>query len=294
MNGRQLQAGDHLFWPMTVKMTSSSERIPAERASRPKMELDGIGKDFFVNGNALPVLRDVDLRVCEGEFVSLIGPSGCGKSTLLNIITGLEEPTKGDMRTDGQKTARRLGAIGYMHQKDLLLPWRTVLDNAILGLELQGRPKVEARDRALELMDSFGLKGFEKSYPSLLSGGMRQRVAFLRTVLADHEVILLDEPFGALDALTRANMQEWLLQLWDSWGKTVILVTHDVEEAVLLSDRVYVFTARPGRIKMVLSVDLPRPRRYEMVTEETFVNMKAKVIAALREENPRKAVVNEV
>jgi len=279
---------------MTVKMTSSSERIPAELASRPKIELDGIGKDFFVNGNAMPVLRDVDLRVCEGEFVSLIGPSGCGKSTLLNIITGLEEPTKGDIRTDGQKTARRLGAIGYMHQKDLLLPWRTVLDNAILGLELQGKPRAQARGRALELMDFFGLKGFEKSYPSLLSGGMRQRVALLRTVLANHEVILLDEPFGALDALTRANMQEWLLQLWDSWGKTVILVTHDVEEAVLLSDKVYVFTARPGRIKMVLLVDLPRPRRYEMVTEDTFVSMKAKVIAALREENPRKAVVNEV
>ena len=256
------------------------------------MELDGIGKDFLVNGNALPVLRDVDLSVREGEFVSLIGPSGCGKSTLLNIIAGLEEPTKGDMRTDGQKADRRLGAIGYMHQKDLLLPWRTVLDNAILGLELQGKPRAQARERALELMDSFGLKGFEKSYPSLLSGGMRQRVAFLRTVLADHEIILLDEPFGALDALTRANMQEWLLELWESWGKTVVMVTHDVEEAVLLSDRVYVFTARPGRIKMVLSVDLPRPRRYEMVTEESFVSMKARVIAALRGDNKRSGIAD--
>ena len=292
-----------MFWPTTVKMTSSPERIPAEVFSRSnteprpkpslKLALDGIGKDFFVNGSALPVLRDVDLSVREGEFVSLIGPSGCGKSTLLNIIAGLEEPTKGDMHIDGQKAARRLGAIGYMHQKDLLLPWRTVLDNAILGMELQGKSRSQARGRALDLMDSFGLKGFEKSYPSLLSGGMRQRVAFLRTVLADHEVILLDEPFGALDALTRANMQEWLLELWESWGKTVVMVTHDVEEAVLLSDRVYVFTPRPGRIKMVLSVDLPRPRRYEMVTEETFVKMKAKVIAALREENPRNRIADE-
>jgi ABC-type nitrate/sulfonate/bicarbonate transport system ATPase subunit len=134
-------------------------------------------------------------------------------------------------------------------------------------------------------MESFGLKGFERSYPSILSGGMRQRAAFLRTVLADREVILLDEPFGALDAMTRANMQEWLLQLWESWEKTVIMVTHDVEEAVLLSDRVYVLTARPGRVKMVLPVDLPRPRRYEMVTEEAFVKMKAKVLAALREDD---------
>ena len=268
-------------------MTSRSEHIPDEAGSRPKIELEGIHKTFFVNGNALPVLQGVDLRVYQGEFVSLIGPSGCGKSTLLNIIAGLEEPTRGAIRTDGRPAARRLGAIGYMHQKDLLLPWRTVLDNAILGLELRGEPKTQARRRALEVMDSFGLKGFEKSYPSLLSGGMRQRAAFLRTVLADREVILLDEPFGALDALTRANMQEWLLRLWESWGKTVVLVTHDVEEAVLLSDRVYVLTARPGRVKMVLPVDLPRPRRYEMVTEETFVKMKAQVIAVLREEGSR-------
>jgi ABC-type nitrate/sulfonate/bicarbonate transport system ATPase subunit len=271
-------------------MTSRSDHLLHEAGSRPKIELEGIGKTFFVGGNALPVLQGIDLRVYKGEFVSLIGPSGCGKSTLLNIIAGLEEPTSGAIRIlqpKDQQAARRLGAIGYMHQKDLLLPWRTVLDNAILGLELRGEPRAQARRRALEVMDSFGLKGFERSYPFLLSGGMRQRAAFLRTVLADHQVILLDEPFGALDALTRANMQEWLLQLWESWEKTVVLVTHDVEEAVLLSDRVYVLTARPGSVKMVLSVDLPRPRRYEMVTEEAFVRMKAKVMAALREEGGR-------
>ncbi|MFH1560273.1 MAG: ABC transporter ATP-binding protein [Chloroflexota bacterium] len=268
-------------------MTSRSDYLLDEAGSRPKIELEGIGETFFVNGKALPVLQEIDLRVYKGEFVSLIGPSGCGKSTLLNIIAGLEEPTRGAIRSNGQQATRRLGAIGYMHQKDLLLPWRTVLDNAILGLEIQGERRPQARRRALEVMESFGLKGFEKSYPSLLSGGMRQRAAFLRTVLADHEVILLDEPFGALDALTRANMQEWLLQLWESWGKTVVLVTHDVEEAVLLSDRVYVLTARPGRVKMVLPVNLPRPRRYEMITEEAFIKMKAQVMAALREEGSR-------
>ena len=250
------------------------------------VSLDNVTKHYKIVDDAdIVALSDVSLEIRDKEFISLIGPSGCGKSTLLNIIAGLEEPTKGDIRTDGHKAEQRLGAIGYMHQKDLLLPWRTVLDNAILGLELQGKPKSQIRMRALELMDSFGLKGFEKSYPSLLSGGMRQRVAFLRTVLADREIILLDEPFGALDALTRANMQEWLLQLWEPWGKTVILVTHDVEEAVLLSDRVYVFTARPGRVKMTLSVDMPRPRHYKMVTEEAFVKMKAAILAALRESN---------
>ena len=268
-------------------MTSRSDYLLDGAGSRPKIELEGIGQTFFLNGSALPVLQDIDLRVYRGEFVSLIGPSGCGKSTLLNIIAGLEEPTVGVISSEGQQATRRLGAIGYMHQKDLLLPWRTVLDNAILGLELQGEPRFQARGRAMEVMESFGLKGFEKSYPSLLSGGMRQRAAFLRTVLADRDVILLDEPFGALDALTRANMQEWLLRLWESWEKTVVLVTHDVEEAVLLSDRVYVLTARPGRVKMVLPVDLLRPRRYEMVTEEVFVRMKAKVIAALREDDER-------
>ena len=275
------------FRPVSVETTPGSDNLAGDAASPPMIELEGIGETFFVNGRALPVLQDIELRVYKGEFVSLIGPSGCGKSTLLNIIAGLEEPTVGVIRSGGQRPARRLGAIGYMHQKDLLLPWRTVLDNAILGLELQGKPRAQSRRRALEVMESFGLSGFERSYPSILSGGMRQRAAFLRTVLADREVILLDEPFGALDALTRASMQEWLLQLWESWEKTVIMVTHDVEEAVLLSDRVYVLTACPGRVKMVLPVELPRPRRYEMVTEEAFVKTKARVMAALREESSR-------
>ena len=274
-------------------MTAGTGHVQDGTSDCPKIELEGIGETFFVHGSPLPVLQDIDLRVYKGEFVSLIGPSGCGKSTLLNIIAGLLEPTQGVLRTDGQESARRLGVVGYMHQKDLLLPWRTVLDNAILGLELQGVRRSEARRQALELTESFGLTGFERSYPSLLSGGMRQRAAFLRTVLANQDIILLDEPFGALDALTRANMQEWLLQLWESWQKTVVLVTHDVEEAILLSDRVYVLTARPGTVKMVLTVELPRPRRYDMVTEDTFVRMKARVMATLRAEDPGVALGDE-
>ncbi len=265
-------------------MTNGQERRPVDAASPLKIELDGVGQDFFLRGDPLPVLRGVDLRVHAGEFVSIIGPSGCGKSTLLNLIAGLEEPSQGRILVDGRQVSRRLGTVGYMLQKDLLLPWRSVLDNALLGPELMGKSRSQARSSATALMGPFGLEGFEKSYPAHLSGGMRQRVAFLRTVLADQDVMLLDEPFGALDALTRAGMQEWLLGLWESWNKTVVLVTHDVEEAVLLSDRVYVLTPRPGSVKTAFTVDLPRPRRYEMVTEASFVEIKAQALAALRED----------
>jgi ABC-type nitrate/sulfonate/bicarbonate transport system ATPase subunit len=220
-----------------------------------------------------------------GEFISIIGPSGCGKSTLLNIIAGLDDADGGMVEMESDASSVRLGRIGYMQQKDLLLPWRSVIDNTILGLELHGHTKKEARQRAFDLVEIFGLKGFEKQYPFALSGGMRQRAAFLRTMLLDQDVILLDEPFGALDALTRVQMQEWLLELWDSLRKTIILITHDVDEAILLSDRVYVLTARPGRVKMVLDIGLPRPRNYELVTTYAFMELKSMLLANLYEES---------
>ena len=190
---------------------------------------------------------------------------------------------------EGDATSVRLGSIGYMQQKDLLMPWRSVLDNTILGLELHGLTKKEARQRALDLVETFGLKGFERQYPFALSGGMRQRAAFLRTMLLDQDVILLDEPFGALDALTRVQMQEWLLELWESLRKTIILITHDVDEAILLSDRVYVLTARPGRVKMVLDIGLPRPRSYQSVTTSAFMELKSMLLATLHEESSRQS-----
>ena len=248
-----------------------------------KIRAQSISKSYSIDGQRVPVLSGIDLSVGAGEFVSIIGPSGCGKSTLLNIIAGLEEPDSGVVELEGDPSNRRLGQIGYMQQKDLLLPWRTVLDNATLGLELRGMSRREARQKAMDLSQEFGLKGFENQYPFALSGGMRQRAAFLRTMLLDQDVILLDEPFGALDALTRVQMQEWLLDLWASLGRTIILITHDVEEALLVSDRVYVLTARPGRITMVLDVDLPRPRSYEQVTQPEFGELKARLLAPLRE-----------
>ncbi|MBI4298347.1 MAG: ABC transporter ATP-binding protein [Chloroflexi bacterium] len=249
-----------------------------------KLQLEGIGKTFLTDGKALSVLEDVHFYAAEGEFVSIIGPSGCGKSTLLNIVAGLEEPTMGTVWLGATSAKTRLGVVGYMHQKDLLLPWRTVLENAVLGLEIQRVPHSEALLRAGELIGTFGLQGFEGSYPGALSGGMRQRAAFLRTVLADQPLLLLDEPFGALDALTRSRMQEWLLKVWGLWRKMIILVTHDVEEALLLSDRVYVMTARPGKVKLVLNVSIPWPRSYQVVADDTFIKMKSQLLASLREE----------
>ena len=256
---------------------------------KPKIRADSIYKSYAVDGRREPVLAGVSLTVNPGEFVSIIGPSGCGKSTLLNIIAGLDQPDAGtvelDEELDGRPVSDRLGRIGYMQQKDLLLPWRTVLDNAALGLELQGIPRRQARRRALELTELFGLKGFEYQYPFALSGGMRQRAAFLRTMMLDQGVMLLDEPFGALDALTRIQMQEWLMDLWRNLRKTIILITHDVDEAILLSDRVYVLTARPGRTKMIIDVDLPRPRSYQLVTELPFTQLKGELLTSLREES---------
>lgn len=246
-----------------------------------RLELRGVSKTFTVRGE-VQALDSIDLAVADGEFVSIVGPSGCGKSTLLNIIAGLEQPTAGEVLLDGAQASERLGRTAYMHQKDLLLPWRTVLDNAALALEVAGTRRDEARARVAALIDRFGLSGFERSYPATLSGGMRQRAAFLRTVLTERQLILLDEPFGALDALTRADMQEWLLGLWEELGRTIVFITHDVEEAVLLSDRVLVMSPRPGRMVVDLPVDLPRPRHYEMVTSNEFVRFKSRLLSALR------------
>ena len=245
----------------------------------------GLGKTFQGRRGPVPALRAVNLSVRDGEFVSIIGPSGCGKSTLFNIISGVQVQDEGRLFIDGEERAGDVGRVGYMPQKDLLLPWRSVLDNVILGMEVAGVPRPQARVEAQPLIDDFGLRGFEASYPYVLSGGMRQRAAFLRTVLFRKDILLLDEPFGALDALTRASMHEWLLGIWAKLGQTILFVTHDVEEAVLLSDRVYVMTARPGRVKAEVRIDLPRPRHYDLVADQHFLSHKLELLRVLREEH---------
>lgn len=205
-----------------------------------------------------------------GEFVTVIGASGSGKSTLFNLCVGLLEPDEGSIVIDGAVPRSRLGMLGYMPQRDLLLPWRSVLDNVLLPQDIKGVSRKESRQKALEMFQRFGLESFEHDYPSSLSGGMRQRTALLRTWLTGCETLLLDEPFGALDALTRKELQDWLLRVWREFGRTVVFITHDVEEAVYLADRVIVLSARPGTVKRELRVNLPRPRRQRMVAEPGF------------------------
>jgi ABC-type nitrate/sulfonate/bicarbonate transport system ATPase subunit len=230
-------------------------------------------------------LADVSIELREREFVSLVGPSGCGKSTLLALLAGLLEPTAGRIALDGRELeGGLLGRVGYMPQRDLLMEWRTTLGNATLGLELAGVGRAAARRRALAEVERFGLAGFEDRRPSALSGGMRQRVALLRTFLAGRDVLVLDEPFGALDALTREAMREWLLGVWEADRKTILLVTHDVEEAVFLSDRVYVMSGRPGRVRDVVEVGLRRPRTLELTATAEFAAVREHLLAPLREE----------
>ena len=239
---------------------------------------------------ALQVLHDISFAVAEGEFVSLVGSSGCGKSTLLRLLAGLDEPVSGVVNIAGVAPGKLLGATGYMPQRDLLMPWRSVLDNTTVALEFAGVARHEARARARALLPTFGLEEFASAHPSTLSGGMRQRASLLRTVLAGRQLLLLDEPFGALDAITRSDLQEWLAGVVAQLGATVILVTHDLEEAAFLSDRVYVMTDRPGRIAAALPVPLPRPRAYDAIAGTAFSEVRLALIAALREARGQRAL----
>ena len=244
-----------------------------------KLVLDDLHKSY---PGPLPVLDGVALDVAPGEFVSVIGPSGCGKSTLFNVIAGLERPDAGRVLVDGADTTGRVDPFAYMPQRDLLFPWRTVLDNTTLGLEVAGMSRRAARDRARSLFAPFGLAGFESARPHELSGGMRQRAALLRTVVQDRSVLLLDEPFGALDSLTRTDMQTWLEDVRARFGWTVLMITHDIREAVFLSDRVIVLGPRPTRVRREVVVDLPRPRRVELITSVRFAELEEELLAALR------------
>jgi ABC-type nitrate/sulfonate/bicarbonate transport system ATPase subunit len=236
---------------------------------------------FSAPGDEIAALTPVSFEIAEGRFVSVIGPSGCGKSTLFNVIAGLQPPTSGAVLIDGEDATGMIGRVGYMLQKDLLLPWRTVIDNVVLGMEIKGITRQRARATARPYLARYGLGGFEDRYPRELSGGMRQRAALLRTLLLDTDIVLLDEPFGALDAQTRTTMQEWLLQLWTDFGKTVVFITHDVEEAVYLSDEILVMSARPGRIVDRLAVPLARPRPRSVVNTSDFIALKEQCLTYL-------------
>ena len=259
--------------------------IDSPAALAPAMlALRNVGKTF----GAMQVLGPVDLAIQPGEFVTLVGPSGCGKSTLFNIVAGLLDVDRGSavsLRGKPSSAREMLGQVSFMPQRDLLLPWRTVIDNAILAIEIEGMPRAEARRRAAAMLPEFGLAGFGAQYPHQLSGGMRQRVALMRTFLFERDLMLLDEPFGALDALTRIMMQRWLLDVWQRHRRTVLFITHDVDEAIFLGDRVLVMSARPGRIKLAAPVDLPRPRAPGLLTTAPFVDLKRRLLDAIEEES---------
>ena len=252
----------------------------------PIINIKNLTKSFFdiLTNDYTVILNDIDFHINEGEFVSLIGPSGCGKSTLLNIISGLENPDRGEITITNIDVDNRLGELSYMQQKDLLLPWKTVLGNSILGLEILNKDKSLSEQKALALMDTFGLKGYENYFPNQISGGMRQRASFLRTILTDKKILLLDEPFSSLDSITRLQMQQWLLELWRKFNKTILLVTHDIDEAIFLSDRIYVMKSHLSTSINVIKVDLLRPRNREVVLEQSFLNIKKQILPMLGNE----------
>ncbi|MEH7353571.1 ABC transporter ATP-binding protein [Neobacillus drentensis] len=229
-----------------------------------------------------PIFQKISMNVNEGEFVSVIGASGSGKSTLFKLITGLLEPDKGEIKINGENVGNRLGRVGYMPQQNLLLPWRTVLDNVALPLEIMKENSQKKIPEIREWLTRFGLADVEKAYPDELSGGMRQRVAFLRTIMTGKKLLLLDEPFGALDSLTKRNMHSWLLGLWGELQKTVLFITHDLEEAILLSDRIYLL----GRESLKeIHVSLPRPRNPEIIYQSEFVTMRRELERLIQNEN---------
>lgn len=248
------------------------------------LHVDNVSKRFGSGAARVSAIEGVSFDVRAGAFLSILGPSGCGKSTLFNLIAGLMQPSEGDVTIDGASVIMKPGQVGYMLQKDLLLPWRTIEENIILGRTLRGAPRKAAALEAAPLIERCGIAGFERCRPHQLSGGMRQRAALLRTLLTGKDVLLLDEPFGALDAITRLQLQMLLTDVWQEMQKTILFVTHDVDEALLLSDEILLLSARPGRVLRRFAVDLPRPRAPEMLADHNVAALKADIMSMLWKE----------
>jgi NitT/TauT family transport system ATP-binding protein len=254
------------------------------------IEIAGVWKEFAKGERRVLALQDIDLRVAPSEFAAILGPSGCGKSTLLNMVAGFDLPTRGTVRAGGEEILQPSPKRAVVFQEPALFPWLSVIENVVFGPKTQGQPAGEYRARAAQIIEQVGLKGFEASYPAELSGGMRQRVGIARVLIMQPQVLLMDEPFGSLDAQTRSLMQELLLEVWERHHQTVLFITHDIEEALLLADRVCVMTARPGRIKKSIKVNIPRPRALEVTTSPEFNDLRREVLALIREESQRAAI----
>ena len=241
----------------------------ARTADADRIDVRGLSKSFQLAGTAIEAVRDVSFGIRPGEFVALLGPSGSGKSTILNMIATLIKPSSGQILIDGQPVVagKATPGVGYVFQRDTLFPWRTVADNVGYGLQLAGVSDAERRERVATCIAQAGLQGFENAYPSALSGGMRQRAALMRTLVVEPQILLMDEPFGALDTHTKIDMHDVLLRIWDREQQTVLFVTHDLGEALTLADRIILFSARPGQIKDMFEVDFARPRDAVKVRE---------------------------
>jgi NitT/TauT family transport system ATP-binding protein len=254
------------------------------------IELDSVWKEFAKGERRVLALEDISLNVAEREFVAILGPSGCGKSTLLNMVAGFDRPTRGAVRVAGEEVVDPSPRRCVVFQEPALFPWFSVMENVVFGPKTQGQKAADYRSRATQIIEQVGLRGFEDSYPAELSGGMRQRVGIARVLIMQPQVLLMDEPFGSLDAQTRMLMQELLLRVWERHHQTVLFITHDIEEALLLADRVCVMTARPGRIKKNIDVRIPRPRAIEVTTSPEFNALRREVLALIREESEQAAM----
>jgi NitT/TauT family transport system ATP-binding protein len=250
---------------------------PAAERRRPIIELQGVSKTYRTRDGDIPSLRPIDFTVGEGEFVVIVGPSGCGKTTLLKMLAGLLTPSGGEVRIEGKSITKPHSNIGIVFQTALLLPWRSVFSNVMMPVEVKGLPRAAYAQRARDLLRLTGLQGFETKYPWQLSGGMQQRVAICRALVHDPKLMLMDEPFGALDAMTREKMNVELQRIQGETGKTVLLITHSIPEAVFLADRVMVMNARPGNIAAVYDIPLPRPRTLDIMANPLFVEMTQKI-----------------
>ena len=272
-----------LGWSATTWPMALPDYTPPLAGLAPRVALEQVTSRYDEGGRRLTALEGLTLTVMPAEFVSIVGPSGSGKSTLLDLVAGLLTPDAGHVLMDGHPTtaADRLGQSAYMRQRDLLVPWRTALGNAALGLEATGVPRRAAETAAVEQLPRYGLDGFATAYPNQLSGGMRQRCAVLRTLLPQRDLVLLDEPLGALDSLTRAELQLWLAEALALQQCTVLFVTHDVEEAIMLGDRIVVLSPRPGRVCLDITVSLPRPRQRELLFAPDFLKIRREVLGAL-------------
>ncbi len=236
---------------------------------------------FKENYENMLIIDDISLELKENEFVTLIGPSGCGKSTIFNMISGLIHIDSGKVLIDGKECTGKTGKLSYMYQKDLLLPWQKIIDNVALPLRIRGYNRKDSHQRVKKYFKLFGLEGFEYKYPHQLSGGMRQRAALMRTYMNSKDIILLDEPLGGLDAITRFKMQNWLLGVLEKLQVSILFITHDIEEAIFLSDRIYVLSNRPAKIKKEIVVDLPKPRNREIITSKKFNEIEKGILGIL-------------